>query len=75
MVIVPTDVNFFIDWEEKDYTARCQAAHKGQAIPRTVPSSKDYNGTYRAYFLKDSASVDDKVLKIRAGVDHPLRSS
>ena len=63
MVIIPTDVNFFIDWEEKDYTARCQAARKGQAIPRTVPSPKDYNGTYRAYFLKDSTSVGDKVLK------------
>jgi hypothetical protein len=63
IVIIPTDVNFFIDWEEKDYTARCQAANESQAIPRTVPSSKDYNGTYRAYFLKDSASVDGKALK------------
>jgi hypothetical protein len=63
MVIILTDVNFFIDWEEKDYTARYQAAYEGQAIPRTVPSSKDYNGTYRAYFLKDSASVGNKVLK------------
>jgi hypothetical protein len=63
IVIIPTDVNFFIDWEEKDYIARYQAANKGQVIPRTVPSSKNYNGTYRAYFLKDSASVDGKALK------------
>jgi hypothetical protein len=63
IVIIPTDVNFFIAWEEKDYTARCQAANEGQAIPRTVPSSKDYTGTYRAYVLKDSFPIDDKTLK------------
>jgi hypothetical protein len=63
IVIIPTDVSFFIDWEKKDYTARCQAANEGQTIPRTVPSSSNYNGTYRAYLPKDSVPLDSRALK------------
>jgi hypothetical protein len=52
LVILPANLAFFIDWEERDYSLRCQAARDGDEVPmRTVPAETDYPGMFKAYPL------------------------
>jgi hypothetical protein len=46
LVIVPTDLTFFIEWEQRDFKARCEAAKKGGIQSWTVPTRRDYPGKY-----------------------------
>ncbi|KAN0079748.1 hypothetical protein V8E54_004962 [Elaphomyces granulatus] len=41
-------------WEQSDYESRCEAAKKGKVRSRTVPTSKDYPGKYRGYWMVDN---------------------
>lgn len=64
LVIVPTDLDFFINYEELDYRDRMLAANQGFAVPRQCPTKEQYsenqaaNGTiqqgsrlYKPYIL------------------------
>jgi hypothetical protein len=56
LIIIPTDLNLFLQWERDDYDKRCQAARNGEEVPpRSVPTEPDYNGMYRAYPLNSTA--------------------
>ncbi|BCR92550.1 uncharacterized protein ACHE_80450A [Aspergillus chevalieri] len=42
LVIVPTDLDFFINFEEKDYRERTLAANGGFSVPRQCPTKDQY---------------------------------
>jgi hypothetical protein len=56
LIIIPTDIEFFIKWEENDYENRTAAANAGRETPqRTVPSAEAYinnGGKFEAYPLR-----------------------
>jgi hypothetical protein len=53
--VLPEQLEFFINWEERDYKQREeQVAREGIAVPRTVPSSDDYAGGFVPYFFHPS---------------------
>ncbi|KAN0070732.1 hypothetical protein V8E54_010897 [Elaphomyces granulatus] len=56
LVIIPTNIEYFIEWEENDYVCRTAAANAGRETPqRTVPRAEDYinsGGKYKAYQLR-----------------------
>ncbi|KAN0075082.1 hypothetical protein V8E54_007693 [Elaphomyces granulatus] len=71
LVILPTDIQFFIDWEERDYEMRCQAAENSQEVPaRTVPTENDYVGNFKAYPL-DTSVYEDATFQAKAWTGSP----
>ncbi|KAM5474588.1 hypothetical protein MauCBS54593_002164 [Microsporum audouinii] len=70
LAIIPTDLDYFITFEQEDYSRRVQAANEGVKIPRHSPTSYDYlthqistaavstdsaGGLYRPIFLREYA--------------------
>ncbi|KAK6349661.1 hypothetical protein TWF696_005940 [Orbilia brochopaga] len=54
LVIIPKNIEFFIQWEEADYRRREAEANVGNPPPqRTVPRRDDYDGGYAWYYLSD----------------------
>jgi hypothetical protein len=43
-VFIPTDLQYFIDFELKDSEKRALAAREGNILPREVPTSTLYSG-------------------------------
>ncbi|KAI9774451.1 MAG: hypothetical protein M1839_001734 [Geoglossum umbratile] len=55
-VVLPEDLEFFINWEEQDYKRRGeQAALEGIVVPRTVPTTSDYAGGFVPYLFDSTA--------------------
>jgi hypothetical protein len=53
--VLPEHLEFFINWEERDYRQREeQVTRESIAVPRTVPSSDDYAGGFIPYFFHPS---------------------
>ncbi|KAN0071881.1 hypothetical protein V8E54_009610, partial [Elaphomyces granulatus] len=81
IVILPSDIRFFVDWENSDYESRCKAAEDGKEVPRTVPTADDYPGKYRAYRIGEAfCAMEEKpwggspsamILKACAGLFKP----
>jgi hypothetical protein len=84
IVILPSDIRFFVDWENSDYESRCKAAEDGKEVPRTVPTPDDYPGKYRAYRIGEAfCAMEEKpwggspsamILKACAGLFKPISS-
>ncbi|KAI9860624.1 MAG: hypothetical protein M1813_006049 [Trichoglossum hirsutum] len=66
LTIIPTNMEYFIGYEENDYERRIIAARAGREPPqRTVPSAQDYinkAGKFKAYTLK-SGRPDGKITR------------
>jgi hypothetical protein len=85
VVIVPTDLQFFIDFEERDYQSRANAESEEEApCKRRVPTAKEYNeagGMYRAYAMRGGYNTSAKnkwgggpaaiILKASLGINIP----
>ncbi|KAN0087086.1 hypothetical protein V8E54_000774 [Elaphomyces granulatus] len=70
-VILPTDIQFFIDWEERDYEMRCRAAENSLEVPaRTVPTENDYVGNFKVYPL-DTSIYKDRTFQAKAWKGSP----
>jgi hypothetical protein len=63
LIIIPTNIEYFIKYEENDYECRTIAAREGRESPqRTVPSALDYindGGKFKAYALKSGSLGED----------------
>ncbi|KAF3904241.1 hypothetical protein ABW21_db0209598 [Orbilia brochopaga] len=58
-IILPTNIQFFIDHEISDYDSRILAASKSVTKPRTVPTALEYStasstNLYMPYFFEES---------------------
>ncbi|KAJ6257450.1 hypothetical protein Dda_7234 [Drechslerella dactyloides] len=58
-IILPTNIQFFIDHETSDYEYRLVASAKGVIKPRTVPTALEYStaaptNLYMPYFFEES---------------------
>ncbi|KAJ6265020.1 hypothetical protein Dda_1175 [Drechslerella dactyloides] len=54
LIVVPKDVQFFINGETADYHKRQQAIDNGLDCPkRTIPDASEYNGGFRFYYFAD----------------------
>ncbi|KAK6336086.1 hypothetical protein TWF696_001654 [Orbilia brochopaga] len=58
-IILPTNIQYFIDHEISDYDSRTLAASKGVTKPRTVPTALEYStaastNLYMPYFFEES---------------------
>jgi HNH endonuclease len=54
---LPTNLDFFIEYEERDYESRINAARDGEELERSVPNAIEYDdagGIYTAYALDKS---------------------
>ncbi|KAN0079469.1 hypothetical protein V8E54_004683, partial [Elaphomyces granulatus] len=84
LVILPSDIDFFVNWENNDYESRCKAAEDGKEVPRTVPTRDNYPGKYKAYRIGETAhagkekpwggSPSAMILKSCAGMFQPISS-
>jgi hypothetical protein len=50
-IVLPTNLDFFIEYEERDYESRINAARDGEERERSVPNAIEYGGMYTAYAL------------------------
>ncbi|KAK6348922.1 hypothetical protein TWF730_009683 [Orbilia blumenaviensis] len=67
LLVLPTNLDFFVLWEHRDYERRTQEAKAGPdafVSARTVPEHDDYKGPYRFHVLTDDpTSIPDKLRK------------
>ncbi|KAN0070570.1 hypothetical protein V8E54_011439 [Elaphomyces granulatus] len=73
IVILPTDIQFFIDWEERDYEMRCQAAENSQEV--SARTAKPWKGSPTAMIMKSSLGLLQPILNpgIDAEERYPLQ--
>lgn len=74
LIIIPTDIEYFINWEENDYKCRTAAANAGRETPqRTVPSAEAYldnGGKFKAYALRMDKKLEGE--KVWTGSPTPM---